>query len=121
MTEVVLLVEDRAASIHFRPVILHQPNLHTIYERCHLSPSKVQERVWFNIGGERAPSGQRIFREAPQGHVHEEGEAPVFDELHVKIPFVNPEFNALDRRVKQDHGKPIKHHHLPPELLPKKR
>ena len=100
MTEVVLLVEDRAASIHFRPVILHQPNLHTIYERCHLSPSKVQERVWFNIGGERAPSGQRIFREVLPPVPEEPAENPIFQELVIKepLPFFEDETPGGFRR-----------------------
>ena len=59
--EVVLLLEPVEGAVTLRPVLLERP-MTTILEQCHVGPGKVSVRIW-TCDGERAASGQRIFRE----------------------------------------------------------
>ena len=76
--EPVLLVEPGNA---FRVVILTKP-INLIIEQ---DPKSSMVRTWICKHGERAPSGQRIFRE-DLPPVTEEPEKPLYDELVLKEP-----------------------------------
>jgi hypothetical protein len=81
LKEIVLLVEPIGDSLNGRL----RPHVLTGYvDRMILEKQGDVVRTWI-FNGERALSGQRIFREelAP---VKEEAETPVFDELKVKQP-----------------------------------
>lgn len=81
--ELVLLVDEDV----FRPVLIAaNQGIATIFERSHLSPDHMHERVWFCMHDERALTGQRIFRELPKPEPREPGEKPLFDELVIKTP-----------------------------------
>lgn len=82
MTEVVLLVDGPAGV--WRPVILLRGQT-SILERCHVTPTETQERLWV-YHGERALTGQRIFREPPTPTRREPSEHPLFDELVLRTP-----------------------------------
>ena len=77
MSEIVLLVENGDDCLRAK-------ELTGYVDRMILEKSGSQMRTWI-FNGERAVTGQRIFREhvAP---VKEEAEHPVFDELRVKKP-----------------------------------
>lgn len=83
--EVILLVE--ADGLRLRGMEIRHPNLNVVVERCHISPTQIHERVWQWLDGERAATGQRVFRDAPKpAPPVEESENPTFDEMNVKIP-----------------------------------
>ena len=81
--EVVLLVEGDGRAL--RPYMTRDPTLHTIIERCHIAPGQVTERHWFHQHGERALTGQRIFREAPTPTPPEPTEHPLYDETKIRL------------------------------------
>ena len=88
--EVVLLVESDEGRQKLRAVqVDHRYVINMFLERCHLdpsNPSKVWIRKWVNKNGERALTGQRIFREDTPLPTPEPSENPVFDELKIKKP-----------------------------------
>lgn len=59
---------------------------HIVIERCHVRPGETKERFWVNEDGERALTGQRVFREVLPPQPAEAPENPLYDELHVKFP-----------------------------------
>jgi len=81
MSEIVLLVEEGNDRLRAKELTGHVD--HVIIERQHDECGQFV-RTWV-YAGERALTGQRIFREhaAP---VKEEAEQPIFDELRVKKP-----------------------------------
>lgn len=80
--DVALLVEpdDRLRAV---PLPL---GIHTVIERCHVSPGRTEERVWRHRQGERALTGQRVFREDIPPAPPEAPEQPRYDELVVRFP-----------------------------------
>ena len=85
MKEIVILYEPDGASFKVRPAILTQP-VSEILERCHLSADHQWTRVWRCTNGERADTGQRIFREVVAAPAADAPEQPAFDEMVVKTP-----------------------------------
>lgn len=59
---------------------------HTVLERCHVSPGRTEERIWRHREGDRALTGQRIFREPPQPAPADAPEQPMYDERSVRFP-----------------------------------
>jgi len=86
MKELVLLVEpDQPNTQKLRPFQLARPFINEIIERCKLGEGHEWIRTWRCTNGERALSGQRIFREVLPV-VKEEPEKPLYDELVIKQP-----------------------------------
>ena len=82
--EVVLLMDADS----WRPVVIDlQQHVGTIVERVRGPLNQVmEERVWIWQDGERAATGQRIFRELLKPSPPEPSEKPLFDELVIKKP-----------------------------------
>lgn len=88
MTELVLLVEPEGATQNgkLRPMWIPL-SAKMIVERVHQrDPSQDVQRIWTCREGERAATGQRIFREEVAATTPDPAEAPVFDELTLKSP-----------------------------------
>lgn len=83
--EAVLLIEGSGQNQRLRVYVTRDPMLHTIVERSHLADGTIQERIWLHQHGERALTGQRIFRPPPCPPVQEARERPLFDETHVRL------------------------------------
>lgn len=80
----------------------------TILERLHLDPrdpSKVHVRTWINKNGEKALTGQLVYREELPPAPKEEAEAPVFDELAVKQPIQFGVDGATFQKMVKRYGK----------------
>lgn len=80
--EIVLLLETDSRLRAF-PI---PKGAHTVLERCHGRPGETTERFWLNEDGERAMTGQRVFREVLPPAPAEEPEHPLYNELHVTFP-----------------------------------
>lgn len=80
--EIVLLLETDSRLRAF-PI---PTGAHTVIERCHVSPTETKERFWLNADGERALTGQRVFREVLPPQPAEAPENPLYDELNVRFP-----------------------------------
>lgn len=94
--EVVLLLEDEPGkTLRFRAVSLADQTVSTIYERAHQPNGAQTDRLWFHQHGERALTGQRIFREAPQPVVAAPQETPRYDEERVRL---HPDGRVTDRK-----------------------
>ena len=99
MTEYVILLE---ADERIRVVALHQSRVGTLYERERGPLGQILgERMWHHLGGERARTGERIFRELPAVATPAIAEHPQFDEMHVKIPLYDRTFVEADRARKR--------------------
>ena len=91
--ELVLLLEPDGPSMKIRPWELRERGAFEIIERCHVADNSVWERLWRCNAGERAISGQRIFREVLPPAPEEPAENPIFQETVLKkpLPFYDDE------------------------------
>ena len=84
-SELVLLLEPDGPSMKIRPWELRERGVVEIIERCHVADNSEWQRLW-RCNGERALSGQRIFREVLPPAPPEPAENPIFQELVIKEP-----------------------------------
>ena len=80
--ESVLLVEQSGA---LRVYVTRDPQLSTIVERAHVAVGQIHERIWYWQHGERALTGQKIFREGPATPRPDDAECPLYDETRVTL------------------------------------
>jgi len=100
--EPVLLIErDHDGTELMRVAVICQPGIMLVIERRHLDNFAVEEHTWYHHG-ERALTGQRIFRPIKGKDAPTPGEHPMFDELRVDVKLHDPEFTKLDQRIRRD-------------------
>ena len=97
--DLVILLEPDGPGMKLRAWELRQPGVTEIIERCHVAEKSEWVRTW-RCDGERALSGQRIFREVLPPVPEEPAENPIFQELVIKepLPFFEDETPGGFRR-----------------------
>lgn len=110
MNQFAVLVEpdDDKPEGKIRVVQVAMPAPPFILERLHLDPrdpSKVHVRTWVNKDGERALSGQLVYREELPPPQKEEPEKPIFDELKIKEPLKFGVDGATFTKMAKKYGK----------------
>lgn len=108
---VLLIAPNDDGTENVRTVAMRRPGIVVIVERQHVhvdTHEAIEEHTWYNFEGERALSGQRIFREIRAKDMPSAGECPARDEMLVRIPLVDAEFNRCDAQVRRDLASPDK-------------